>query len=353
MADKTFMIYGAYGYTGELIARQAVAQGMTPVLAGRDDDRVHELARSLGLTSRTFGLSEAAEITPHLSDIDVLLHCAGPFSATAPQMIAACIHTGTHYLDIAGEIDVFEHAFSRDGDARSAGVALCCGAGFDVVPTDCVAAYLHAALPDACRLALGFDSRTGLSPGTARTTVEALAEGGRVRRDDELTEIAWAEGVRTIDFGAGPKQAACVPWGDIATAWRTTGIGDIAVYIPVSPARIRQLRRLDRIGPLVALGPVQRWLKWRAGRIVGPDATRREHTETHVWGEVVNAAGERRVARLTVANGYTVTVHASLAMVGHLFEHAPSPGTYTPSQLAGRTLAERLPGSGQVVIDDH
>ncbi|GAB3672722.1 saccharopine dehydrogenase family protein [Salinisphaera aquimarina] len=350
MTDHSFMIYGAYGYTGELIAREAVARGLQPILAGRDDDRVHALAQELGLESRAFGLKEASEISPQLADVDVLLHCAGPFSATAPQVMAACIQAHTHYLDITGEISVFEHAFSRHDDAVTAGVVLCCGVGFDVVPTDCLAAYLAEAMPDATALALGFDSRSGFSPGTAKTSVEGLAEGGKVRRDGRVTTVPLADSVREIDFGDGPKQAMTIPWGDISTAWRTTGIGNIEVYMPMAPKRITQVKRLNWVRPLLGLAPLQALLKSRAGRVQGPDAGQRESSPTHVWGEVRNAEGEVRVGRLLVANGYTVTLHASLAIVAQLFAGDTAGGAYTPSQLAGRDLAERLPGSGKVTI---
>lgn len=355
MSTGSFMIYGAYGYTGELIAREAVAWGLSPVLAGRNGQRLSALADELGLEARAFALDEAGSITPHLEDIDVLLHCAGPFSATAPQTMAACIASATHYLDITGEIGVFEHAFSRRADAERAGVVLCPGVGFDVVPTDCVAAHLAAALPDATALALGFDSRSGFSPGTAKTSVEGLADGGKIRRHGEIVTVPLAAHVRTIDFGAGEKQAMTIPWGDVSTAWHTTGIDDIEVFIPASPKLIKRMKRLDRVRPVLGFKPVQALLKARIGRTVtGPDAATRERQPTHVWGEARNAAGETRVARVKTANGYTVTIHASLAVVAHLFAQPDvAGGSYTPSRLVGKDLVERLPGSTRVTLAER
>lgn len=353
MTEPTFMIYGAYGYTGELIARQAVAQGLSPVLAGRREDQLKPLADALGLRYKAFGMREASDIAPYLDGVDVLLHCAGPFSATAPQAIAACIQSKTHYLDITGEINVFEHAFTRHEHAAQAGVVLCCGVGFDVVPTDCIAAYLVQALPDAAELALGFDSRSGFSPGTAKTSVEGLADGGKIRRNGRITTVPLAASVREIDFGNGAKQAMTIPWGDVSTAWHTTGISDIEVYMPMSPKRIKQVQRLNWVRPLLGLSPVQSFLKSRAARVAGPDEAKREKATTHVWGEVVNDRGDHRVARVHVANGYEVTVHASLAIVAQLLAGAPAGGAYTPSRLAGKELVERLPGSGPVTISEE
>jgi short subunit dehydrogenase-like uncharacterized protein len=180
------MIYGANGYTGDLIAREAVRRGLKPVLAGRTAAKVEALATSLGLQARVFDLANAVMTSRGVEGMRLVLHCAGPFSATAAPMMAACLAMRAHYLDITGEISVFEHARTLEATARAASVVVCPGVGFDVIPTDCVAAALKAALPDATHLALGFDSRSGFSPGTAKTSVEGLAQGGKVRQDGRI-----------------------------------------------------------------------------------------------------------------------------------------------------------------------
>ncbi|MGB2993743.1 MAG: saccharopine dehydrogenase NADP-binding domain-containing protein, partial [Paenisporosarcina sp.] len=134
---QKWMIYGANGYTGALIARTAVAQGMKPILAGRRKEEIHTLANELGLESRVFSLNEPDQVTSGLREIDLVLHCAGPFSATSAPMIEGCLEMGSHYLDITGEISVFEHAheLKQAKRAEDAGVVLCPGVGFDVIPT--------------------------------------------------------------------------------------------------------------------------------------------------------------------------------------------------------------------------
>ena len=165
---KPWMIYGANGYTGELIARDAVRRDLNPVLAGRTAAKVQQLPANLGLQARVFDLSIAAATSRTVEGMGLVLNCAGPFSATAAAMMTDCLAAHVHYLDITGEIGVFEHSRTLDAAARAAGIVICPGVGFDVIPTDCVAATLKAALPDATRLALGFDSRSGFSPGTAK-----------------------------------------------------------------------------------------------------------------------------------------------------------------------------------------
>lgn len=346
-----WMIYGAYGYTGELLAREAVHQGLKPILAGRNSQRTEALAKELDLEWRAFSLDEAAALAEGLAGISVVVHCAGPFSATAEPMMQACLGNGVHYCDITGEVDVFLRAASLDAQARAAGVVLCPGVGFDVIPTDCVAARLAEALPDATELDLGFDSRSPFSPGTAKTSVEGLKLGNRVRRDGQVVSIGLGALQRRIDFGDGVKHAVAIPWGDVATAWHTTSIPDITVYIPMSPRKAGQLKRLNWVRPVLGLGPVQRFLKKKVeAKVSGPDQALREKCPTYVWGEARNGSGKRVEARVQTANGYDVTVHGSLMAVRHLLDDAESAGFVTPSRLLGADAVERLPGSGTIEL---
>ncbi|HET8761823.1 MAG TPA: saccharopine dehydrogenase NADP-binding domain-containing protein, partial [Gemmatimonadales bacterium] len=334
--NTTWMIYGANGYTGELIAREAKARGLTPVLAGRSTSKIAALANELGFSYRVFGLDDPEATRAALQDVALVLHCAGPFSATSAPMLEACLAARAHYLDITGEIAVFEHAHGLDARARAAGIVVCPGVGFDVVPTDCVAATLKAALPDATHLALGFDSKSSLSPGTAKTSVEGLGQGGKVRENGQIRAVPLAYKTRRLDFGAGEKLAMTIPWGDVATAYYTTGIGNIETYIPASPGLVKRLRRLNLIRPLLRLGLVQSLLKRQIERKVrGPGEATRAKSDTFVWGEARNAAGEIRSARVRVPNGYSLTVTAALGVVERLLREPAVSGAMTPSRLMG------------------
>ncbi|MBY5992073.1 saccharopine dehydrogenase family protein [Ferrimonas balearica] len=346
----SWMIYGATGYTGVLIAEEAVKRGLRPLLAGRDSAKLDALAQRLGLEYRTVSLD--GDLEAALADQTLVLHCAGPFSATAEPMLQACLASGTHYLDITGEIAVFERAAQLDKTAREAGVALIPGVGFDVIPTDCLAARLKAAMPDAVTLALGFDSRSGFSPGTAKTSVEALPQGGMVRRQGQLQPVPLAYQQESIDFGGGRKHAVTIPWGDVATAWHSTGIPDIEVYLPMSPRKAKQLKRLNAVRAILGWGWVQRYLKGRIEQqVTGPSPEERADSPTWVWGRVRNAAGAQLVGRVQVANGYELTVTGALAMVERVLEENPS-GFLTPSSLAGWQLVEQLPGSTAITLTE-
>jgi short subunit dehydrogenase-like uncharacterized protein len=348
----TWMIYGANGYTGELIAREAVARGMKPILAGRNQAKVEALAKALGLESRVFALDSAGGVAAHLRGVQLVLLAAGPFSATSQPMVEGCIKAGAHYLDITGEIDVFEQVRRADSAARKAGVVLCPGVGFDVIPTDCVAASLKEALPDATELRLGFDTTVSLSPGTMKTTLESAPQGGRVRRNGHLIQVPLAHEVRRIDFGRGERLAVAVPWGDVSTAFHTTGIPNITVYVPATRASILGMKLGNWMRPVMGLTAVQRALAAFVPKMVkGPDEAARARMPAYVWGEAVNAIGVRKTARVKTANGYSLTVPGALAVTQFLLNEPASAGFTTPSRLMGPGLLATLPGGNPIVIE--
>ncbi len=346
-----WMIYGANGYTGELIAREAVRRGLRPVLAGRSLGKIEPLARELGLEARGFALNDAAKAAEQIQGNLLVMHCAGPFSATAEPMMNACIKAKAHYLDITGEIAVFELGQSFHARAKEAGVVICPGVGFDVIPTDCVAAALKAALPDATHLSLGFDSSSAMSPGTSKTNIEGLAKGGKARVNGDIITVPMAHKVRRIDFGGGTKQAMTIPWGDVSTAYHTTGIPNIDVFIPASSAMIFGARLSRFIRPLLAMSSVQQWLKARIEKAVkGPGEEKRSQQHTDVWGEARNTQGQIKTARIRTENVYSLTITGALAVIDHLMQQQPEGGAYTPAKLVGADLVTRLPGSGPLQV---
>lgn len=345
MADA-WMVYGAYGYTGRLVLERAIAAGYKPVVAGRDPDRTESLALEFGLPFRSFELSDTEALRRGLEGMRAVLHCAGPFSTTAAPMIAACLQVGAHYLDITGEIDVFAYAHANDGAARKRGVALVPGVGFDVVPTDCLAAMLKRELADASELVLAFDAGGGPSRGTALTSVEGLGKGGRIRRDGELIKVPLGYKRREFTFASGSRHAVTIPWGDVYTAFVSTGIPNIEVYMALPPRTIAGLRRLRWLAPLLGLAPVQWFLKRRVeASVKGPSAQRREDSRAQIYGEVRNARGDLRAATLVTPNGYELTAEAALRITHHLATDAGThAGFYTPSLLMGADFVRGLTG---------
>jgi len=352
-SDKQIMIYGANGYTGKLIAEYAIAQGLKPILAGRNKPAISNLGEKLSLETRIFSLDSVEEIIHQLSDVFLTIHCAGPFSATAKPMMMACIASNTHYTDITGEIVVFELAQQLNQQASDAGIVICPGIGFDVIPTDCLASQLKDKLPDAIHLALGFDSDSSMSPGTAKTAVEGLANGGSIRKNGKLVNIPLAYKSRTIDFGCGMKNAITIPWGDVSTAFHSTGIPNIEVFIPLSPKRAKGLRRMNWFKWLLKLKFVQDKIKAKIDKSVkGPTKKQRESLRTYFWGQATNAAGKIITARLQTANGYQLTYLGAIAVAKFLLAEKVAGGTYTPSKLINNQLVHTLEGCSQTVFTE-
>lgn len=342
---RKWMIYGANGYTGKLIAREARVRGHRPILAGRSRKSIESLAAETGFDCRVFDLEDTTALNKALQDISLVLHCAGPFSATSQPMIDACLQNHCHYLDITGEISVFANAHKRSDEARHADIVLMPGVGFDVVPTDCLAAILVKALPAATALTLAFEFGGDMSPGTVKTSIEGLAGGGCVREDGKLKWVPLAWKTREIPFRHGKRLTVTIPWGDVFTAYISTGIPEIEVYMAAPPSSIMHMRRLRMLKPLLSMNWVQNLMKKRIEKsITGPELGERQNSQMQLWGEVCTADGRSVSATMTTPNGYDVTVTASLGIVEYLLANDVEGGFYTPSLLMGADYATSLPG---------
>jgi short subunit dehydrogenase-like uncharacterized protein len=333
------LIYGANGYTGQLIARKAKARGESPILAGRSPEKLKPLAGELGLPLRAFDLRE-----PDLTGVDAVLHCAGPFSATSRPMVDACLAARAHYLDITGEALVFEDVLGRDREAKERGVALLPGVGFDVVPSDCLAALLKEELPSATGLELAFAPLGRSSPGTMKTAVESLPRGGLVRRAGKLVRVPAAFLVRQVPFSDKTRTCMSIPWGDVATAFHSTAIPDVTVYIAAKPAVVRAAKLTRLTGPVLGLAFVQAWLKKRVERTVrGPDDVARASGSVQLWGRAQE--GSRSLSRtLVVPDGYSLTADAALECAARVRAGKVAPGAWTPSRAFGARFVTELPG---------
>jgi short subunit dehydrogenase-like uncharacterized protein len=335
-----WMIYGANGYTGELIAREAARRGQRPILAGRNAVAIEPLARELGCEWRAFDLAQ-----PDLGGVELVLHCAGPFMHTSKPMVDACLAAGAHYLDITGEIGVFEAVFRRDAEAKERNVTLLPGVGFDVVPTDCLAAMLHADLPDANELWLAFSARgAGVSRGTLKTMIEGAGLGGAIRRDGRIKVVPQMYDVREIPFESGPRLAMTIPWGDVSTAYRTTRIPNIRVYSSQPKKALQRMRWMKRVLPALRFTPLRKLVLKLADRRGGPSEAVRESARVELWGRVTNASGEERTRTMSVAEGYKFTVLSSLEAVQGVLA-APRPGAFTPAGFFGADFVKKIPGT--------
>lgn len=344
---NTFLLYGATGYTARLILRYARQFGLEPVLAGRNEAALRRLAEEQGLSYRVADLNDEKALDAALTDMPVVLHCAGPFVHTALPMQRACLRMGTHYLDITGEIAVFEQGKLLDETARQRGVMLLSGVGFDVVPTDCLARHLSDRLPDATHLELAFASIGGsVSHGTALTAAENMGGGGKIRRNGMLVTVPNAHRTLDVDFEGGKKLTCmAIPWGDVSTAWHTTGIPNIETFMAVPTAAVWAARAGNYLGGLLRNPLAKRFLQGQIRRrVTGPDERTRQTARSLVWGRVRNAAGQTAEARLSGPEVYTLTALAALTITQRVLNGEAQAGYQTPAGLFGADLVLEIEG---------
>lgn len=340
-----FMIYGATGYTGKLTVDLALKKGLKPVIAGRDTQKVKQLADETGLDFRVFGLDDIKKTAEQLKDFPLVLNCAGPFSRTAANMVEACILSKTHYLDITGEIEVFEMVKMYNKAAKEAGIVLMSGVGFDVVPTDCTAQYLHTLLPDATHLELAFAGLGGsISHGTLTTMLESMGKSGAARENGKIVAKSTGHKGKEIDFGSKKLFCMTIPWGDISTAHHTTGIPNIETYTAAGKSAYNMMKFQFLFNPILQWGLVKKAAqKYVDKNVHGPTKEQNEKGKSLVWGKVTNAKGETREARFEGPEGYKLTAEASLVLVKKVLESNAS-GYHTPAGLFTHKLLDEIEG---------
>lgn len=341
----TFLLYGATGYTGSLTARTAIERGLRPMLAGRNTTKVKALAEALGLEWRAFPLDDVAALDRALHEVPVVLHCAGPYSQTYKPMVEACLRTRTHYLDITGEMLEHLALAERDAEARAAGVMLLPSVGFDVVPSDCLAVHLKRRLPTATHLTLAFQAVGGWSRGTMISAVDAIDRPGMIRRNEKLIRVPAAWKTRDVDFGAGPVRCVTIPWGDLATAYHSTGIPNIETYMALPGAGRSGLKMAGLLA-----NPLGKRLLLRLVQLFpeGPDERQRATGYSLLWGEVTDETGNRAAARMRTPHAYTLTALAALAAVERALAGDVHPGYQTPASAYGPDFALTIPGVSRV-----
>ncbi|HSJ85590.1 MAG TPA: saccharopine dehydrogenase NADP-binding domain-containing protein, partial [Anaerolineales bacterium] len=307
---KNYLIYGSYGYTGQLILDYAVQKGFRPLLAGRDETQLRAQAQKYNLEYRAFSLDETSKLESALREVDAVLHCAGPFVHTYLQMAEACLRTKRHYVDISGEIPGFEALATMAKQAKDAGIMLLPGGGFDVVPSDCLAAYVKRRLPSATQLRLFIRGiGAGASRGTAKSAVENMHRGGVIRREGKLTSVPPAWSVREQDFGRGPVKVVSIGWGDVSTAYCSTGIPNIETYFAFPKSYINVLKSMRWIGPLLYNRPAKSFLKFLINTFTppGPSEEKRQKGFAIFIGATTDQNDGRAVSKLTCPEGYTCT----------------------------------------------
>ena len=343
------LLYGAYGYTGRLTVEVAAAKKLDVVLAGRNKDALAGLGDRLSLSTRVVGLNDIKQLSEALKDIACVVHVAGPFAATSAPMLSACLATQTNYIDITGEIEVFEAMWSRKKEIQRAGITAVPGAGFDVVPTDCLAGYVASKLERPASLVIALRGLESASQGTLRTAIRQVSRPVLCRRAGAIVALD-DRSPRWIDFGSGDEPCVPVSWGDVATAFHSTGVGNITVYF----RRTTLLRSADILGKLI--GPLLRSRIGQRGLAAivrslpeGPQVERIGHRST-VWAEAIDTSGGSSKAILSTPDPYEFTAGSALEIASRIISLPVALGLVTPFQAFGADFVLSLPGCSRMDI---
>jgi short subunit dehydrogenase-like uncharacterized protein len=352
---KKILLYGANGYTGQLIATHAQKINLPLILAGRSGPSIEALSQSMGLPYRIFNLDEDLSFKEQLKDIYLVVHAAGPFSRTAQPMIDACIELGIHYIDITGEIGVFKLAHDRHELALQKNIMILSGAGFDVVPTDCMAAFLHQKLPTAHFLQLAFGAiNGGVSHGTAMTAIDQLGELGLIRKEGQLKSVPIGHKSMFVQFSDTFRRfVMAIPWGDVYTAYITTKIPNIETFMAIHPKSYRWLKRFQLLP--------QSWMKssvlkkamraYIKKQPAGPSPAQNERGRTFVWGEVKDLKGHSCSASIEIPEAYYFTAISTVHIAQLVFQGEWKPGYQTPAGCYGHELLTAICGAHIQILD--
>ncbi len=343
-----WMIYGATGYTGVLVAEEAVRRGHRPILAGRSAEKLRPLAERLDLPYVAFRLEDQAAVLQNISVVKVVYHAAGPFVQTSAPMLNACLAAKVHYLDITGEYPVFENTFAHDAEAKAAGIGLISGVGFDVIPTDCLASYVAAQVPNADSLEIAFAAISKASAGTTKSALALMGGGGRIRRDGVLQSVRLGQGARRIRFSDQERTVLPIPWGDLSTAYRTTGIPNITTYMAFPTALTRMMGLGSSVMDVSAVlrnKTINGMLRGLTERFVdGPNEVLRRDGKSYIWARAANTKGESAQAWLETSEGYVFTAAAGVRVVERVLSSPPI-GATTPALAFGADFVLEIPGT--------
>ncbi|MCW8386449.1 saccharopine dehydrogenase NADP-binding domain-containing protein [Fluoribacter dumoffii] len=353
---KNFLIYGSYGYTGSLIAQLSLQHGLSPVLAGRNETKLKIQATALNLDYRVVDVNDLAQTKEALKDMVAVIHCAGPFKYISKNMALACLAAKTHYLDITGEFKVIDQLMALNEQARRAGIMILPGCGFDVVPSDCLAAYLKRLLPDATQLILAIasfnkDADSSISHGTAKTMLEDIPEGTTIRNGGVLTKIPFCGKTRTFDFEISRRLCAAISWGDLSSAWWSTHIPNIETYMALPEQVIKYKRLINMFKGFLKWSLVKKYIIHKIELLpAGPDEEQRKNSIVKIYAEAINAKGIKIAALMTTPNGYTLTALSTLLIVKNVLSGNAPIGFQTPSSAFTEDLVMQIPEVSRVML---
>lgn len=347
MGSGNWMIYGANGFTGELIAKAAVKRGHQPILSGRSFEKITAIAESFNLEALAFAIDDPGRLIDNLAGIDLVLNAAGPFVHTALPLVWACLASGSSYLDISGEVTAIEEIFTLHQRAREKGISIIPGVGFNVLASDCLVLYTVEKIVDPAHLDIATQWATGyLSPGSTRTMYENFPVGILARRGGQLVRIGARDGPRRQRFLDGEYPILPANLGDLVTAYQTTGIPNITTYTAFNEQSAKSYSLMEPV--------LRRLFSWSfvrrlaSKRVENPTSPSEHHLPggktSQVWVSARNEEGEENQSWLETVDSYLFTAEAAVRSVEKVIS-TDRAGVYTPALAFGADFIMEIPGT--------
>jgi short subunit dehydrogenase-like uncharacterized protein len=344
MKDR-LLVYGATGFTGKLIARSARDQGVPTVLSGRNPEKLRAVSSEVDLDFRVAQLHEPESLDRSLEHVGVVVNTAAPFSLSAPLLIEACLRNGVHYLDVTGEVPVIDKASTYGAEAQQKGIMVMPAVGFDVVPSDCLAAHVLSRSRSPRRLSIGISGLELLTRGSARTIIDQIGAPVWIRREGRLLQVQAGSLEHSFDYGDGPRTSTAVSWADVASAYFTTAVPDITVYFEATPAIRAHDALLKLYGWAIPLTPWRELLKattrWMPE---GPTASQRAKHHAVIVAEMEDADGTVVRARMRTPEAYSTTAFTASTIAKRALGGDVELGFQTPARVYGADFPLSLPG---------
>ncbi|GAA2121217.1 saccharopine dehydrogenase family protein [Actinomadura alba] len=313
-------VYGATGFTGGLTVAEVRRRGLTPVLVGRNEERLSKAAAEVGGAEvRVAPLGDQAALAAAVRDCDAVINCAGPFSILGEPVVRAAIAAGTHYLDTAGEQQYIRHILEAFADdAERAGVAVVSAMADDGGPGDMIAHLTANRLDSAAELLIA-DLRTpgAASRGTARSMVAVFDQGPVDYVDGDWRPVSDAVPA-TIAVPGEQGEVAVTPFAlpGVVTAPRHLNVRRVRSVIRTEVANLFASLTEDVVESIP--------------EVLIPEA--RANTRWLMLAEAADERGDRVRGWVTGPDGYRLTAVIAVEGARRLIAGGDRKGTLTPAQ---------------------
>ncbi|SEP48956.1 saccharopine dehydrogenase NADP-binding domain-containing protein [Amycolatopsis saalfeldensis] len=343
-------VLGATGRIGRAVAARLAARGSTPVLVGRDRERLLKVGAGLDREPKVVVADAAERVAEQITRQRpaVVVNTIGDYAGTAETIARACL-PGGHYVDLAADLTAIPRLLGLQPDAAAAGSTFVTGAGFGVLATEAVVAKLCEDRPTPQRVRVdalaSVATEAGVMGAFAVSFVDVLTTGGRRYANGRLVKTRLGADAQKLALPDGQTvKSAGAPSGELLAAQRASGAPSVTVtsaLVPTAPA-VRAM--LPLLGVLLSV-PALRRLAIRRMAVMPIKAAARPRE--HSWGHAVVTwpDGTSREGWLRADDGMDFTADVATEVAVRLSRGEGKPGAYTPAAAFGPDLAVAAGGS--------